>query len=98
MSLIFPAFHDAGTAFGFAPEAVDVFYVGADAAEGEFEEALPLGGFEEDALFLREPMTDGPAADLCFRRQAVSQFLDVVFAGSRHGYFELGVFIAMEVE
>lgn len=48
---------------GLAPETVDVDDVLTDASDGDLEEALALGRFEEDPLFLRQSVPDAAMPD-----------------------------------
>lgn len=68
-----------------APELVDVEEVGAGSGDGDFEEALALGGFEEESFFLGEAVADAAAADLGLGGETAAEFFDVVFVGAGHG-------------
>jgi len=85
---MFPAdvalFDHTGTAFGLAPEAVNIDDIIAGTAEREFEEAVALSGLEEDALFLSEAVSDAAATNLRAGGLASAKFLNIVFAGSGH--------------
>ena len=66
---------------GLAPESVDVDDVLADAGDGNLEEALALGRFEEDPLFMRQSVPDPAIADPTARRFAAAEAFDVVLVG-----------------
>lgn len=69
---------------GLAPEAIDIDDVLADAGDGELEEALALGCFEEDPLFLRQSVSDAAIADPSASRLAAAETFDVVLIGLGH--------------
>ena len=69
---------------GLAPETVDVDDVLADAGDRYLQEALALGRFEEDSLFLGQPMPAAAIADPTARRLAAAESFDVVLVGLRH--------------
>ena len=69
---------------GLAPETVDIDDVLADAGDGYLEVALALGRFEEDSLFLGQPMPDAAIADPTARRFAAAEAFDVVLVGLGH--------------
>jgi len=61
-----------------APELVNVDHVFANAGDGDFEESIALSGFEKNAFFLGESMTDTAVTDLTTRRFSAAEFLDIV--------------------
>ena len=69
---------------GLAPEAIDIDDVLADAGDGDLEEALALGRFEEDPLFLGQSVPDATVTDPAARRLAAAEAFDVVLVGLRH--------------
>ncbi len=69
--------HELATG-GLAPEAIDIDDVLADAGDGDLEEALALGRFEEDSLFLRQSVPDAAMADPSASRLAAAETFDVV--------------------
>ncbi len=66
------------------PETIDIDDVLADAGDGDLEEALALGRFEEDPLFLRQSVPDAAIADPSARRFASAETFDVVLVGLGH--------------
>ncbi len=75
--------HELATG-GLAPEAIDIDDVLADAGDGDLEEALALGRFEEDPLFLRQSVPDAAIADPSASRLAAAETFDVVLVGLGH--------------
>ncbi len=69
---------------GLAPESIDIDDVLADTGDGDLEEALALGRFEEDSLFLRQSVPDAAIADSTARRLAAAEAFDVVLVGLWH--------------
>lgn len=61
-----------------APELVNIDYVFANTGDGDFEESIAFGGFEKNAFFLGESMTDTAIADLTTCRLSAAEFLDIV--------------------
>jgi hypothetical protein len=69
---------------GLAPEAIDVEDVLTDAGDGDLEEALALGRFEEDPFLLGQAMPDPAIADLPAGRLPAAESLDVILIRLRH--------------
>ena len=63
---------------GLAPEAINIDHVFTDTGDGYFEKSLALGGFEKNAFFLGEAMSDAAIADLATRRLSAAEAFDVI--------------------
>jgi len=62
-----------------APELINIDNVFTNTGDGDFEESIALSGFEKNAFFLGESMTDTAIADLTTCRLSAAEFLDIVF-------------------
>jgi hypothetical protein len=62
----------------------EAWHVLADAGDGDLEEALALGRFEENPLFLRQSVPDAAIADPAARRLAAAEAFDVVLVRLGH--------------
>ena len=78
-------FNNEWTAFGFAPQSVNVEDVRANSLDRDFEKAVPLRGFKENAFPLRQAVADTATTDLRSGGLTTAQPFDIIFFWSRHG-------------
>ena len=78
------AFNNERTAFGFAPQPVNVEDVWANSLDRDLEKSVPLRGFKENAFPLRQAVADTAATDLRSGGLTTAQAFDIVFSWSRH--------------
>ena len=78
-------FNNEWTAFGFAPQSVNVEDVRANSLDRYFEKAVALRGFKENAFPLRQAVADTTTTDLRSGGLTTAQPFDIIFPWSRHG-------------
>ena len=77
-------FNNEWTAFGFAPQSVNVEDVRANSLDRDFEKSVPLRGFKENAFPLRQAVADTTTTDLRSGGLTTAQPFDIIFLWSRH--------------
>lgn len=78
-------FNNEWTAFGFAPQSVNVEDVRANSLDRDFEKAVPLRGLKENAFPLRQAVAHTATTDLRSGGLTTAQAFDIIFSWSRHG-------------
>lgn len=77
-------FNNERTAFGFAPQPVNVEDVWANALDRDLEKSVPLRSFKENAFPLRQTVAHTATTDLRSGGLTTAQAFDIVFSWSRH--------------
>ena len=80
-------FNNERTAFGFAPQPVNVEGVRANSLDRDLEKSVALSGLKENAFPLRQAVADTAATDLRSGGLTTAQAFDIIFSWSRHGVF-----------
>ena len=77
-------FNNEWTAFGFAPQSVNIENVRTNSLDRDFEKSVPLCGFKENAFPLRQAVAHTAATDLRSGGLTTAQPFDIIFSWSRH--------------
>ena len=77
-------FNNEWTAFGFAPQSVNVEDVRANSLDRYFEKAVALRGLKENSFPLCQAMAHTATADLRSGGLTTAQAFDIIFLWSRH--------------